>query len=218
MMHRSTALLGMIVVAVGAALPGSAQAGSILTFQFKNNTGGPVSRADFSVIPAGSVKAPIIGNDPETGLPRTASPVTIDAARSSGFDPDNFSTALGTGTSVQGLRLLFGQKQVIKDGRIVFEPVFGPNGEAPRYLDNGGTVTFDLSLDPAFEGLLTLRSLTQGIDNPIIVASSGTGGGNGGGSGGNPPPSIPEPLSITLWSVAAGVGLLKARRRAATAA
>lgn len=216
MLHRPTVSLGLLVVAAAAGLPASAVAGPITTYQFTNATGGPVSRADFSVIPPGTVRPPVIGTDPATGQPLTASPVTLDPTRSSGFDPNNFSTALGTGANVQGLRLLFGQRQVIEGGEVRFEPVPGPAGEPPRFLDNGGVVTFDLSLDPAFQGILQLKSLTNGISDPIVVATRGDGGGND--PGGPPPPSIPEPVSLAVWSTAAGFGLLGLRRRAARAA
>ena len=165
-----------------------------------------------------SVKAPVIGTDPTTGLPKTANPVTIDPTRSSGFDVDNFSTALGTGTSVQGLRLLFGQKQVIINGQVVFEPVFGPKGEPPRYLDNGGVVTFDLNLDPAFEGIIRLKSLTNGIHDPIIVATRGSGGGPSPGGGTDPAPNLPEPISLVVWSAAATFGWAGWRRKTSRAA
>ena len=151
-----------------------------------------MSRADFAIVPAGSVQPPIIGTDPVTGLPKTASPVTLDLTKSSGFDFNNFSTALGTGTNIQGLRLLFGQKQVVQNGQVTFQPVFGPHGEAPRYLDNGGKVTFSLHLDPTFNGVVTLKSLTAGLPDPTLLPPP---------SGGSEP-NIPEPATIALWSLA----------------
>lgn len=199
-----------LAVAVMAIAPTATLAGTIdPVYQFTNTSGGPVSRADFVVIPSGSVQAPIIGTDPVTGLPKTASPVTLDASRSSGFDTSNFSTALGTGQNIQGLRLLFGQKQVIENGQVVFQPVFGPNGEAPRYLESGGVVTFSLHLDPAFTGVVTLQSLTAGIGNATLLPASNPGGGDGGGST-PPPPNIPEPAALALWSTVA-IGLLGLR-------
>lgn len=220
---RPKSLVSWIALVAAACCPGTVLAGSITTLQFTNNTGGAVSRADFVILPPGTVQAPIIGTDPDTGLPRTANPVTIDPTRSSGFDTDNFSTALGTGTNVQGLRLLFGQKQTIKDGQVVFEPVFGPNGEPPSYLGDGGVVTFSLNLDPAFEGIIHLRSLTAGIDDPIIVVSGGDGGGGDGGGGSDPgdggtPPNIPEPISLAIWSAAACCGWVGIRRKSLKAA
>ncbi len=208
------------LVAGLAILSSSSNAGVIdPTYQFTNTGGGPVSRADFAIIPSGSVQPPVIGTDPVTGLAITASPVTLDPTRSSGFDPSNFSTALGTGVNVQGLRLLFGQKQVVSNGQVTFVPVNGPNGEAPRYLDNGGVVTFSLHLDPAFQGVVTLKSLTAGIGDatllpPVGNGSGGDGGDGAGGSGsdgGSDAPNIPEPGTMMLW-VAAGAGLFCLRR------
>lgn len=202
----------LVFLGLAAAMPSATFAGSMdPTYQFTNTSGGPVARADFLVIPAGSVQAPVIGTDPVTGLPKTASPVTLDPTLSSGFDPSTFSTALGTGQQIQGLRLLFGQKQTIKDGQIVFQPVFGPNGEAPRYLDAGGVVTFSLRLDPAFQGVVTLKSLTAGIADATLLPPKSDPGGDGGTPGDPPPPNIPEPATLALWSFAA-VGLVALRR------
>ena len=218
-MPRPLSLAGLLAIVLIA--PATASAGAIVTYQFTNHTGGPVSRADFTVVPPGTVLPPVVGTDSETGSPITASPVTLDPSRSSGFDVNNFSTALGTGATVQGLRLLFGQKQVVQDGKIVFDPVFGPDGQAPRYLDDGGTVTFNLNLDPAFQGMLQLHSLTAGIADPILVATLGgdDDGGNGGTDPNGTPPSVPEPVSLAVWSAMTGLGLagarLRGRRRAA---
>jgi hypothetical protein len=217
-MRRLPALLasiGIVALALGLA---PAEAGNLPTYTFTNTSGGPVARADFEILPAGSVSPPVIGTDPSTGLPKTASPVTLVASQSSGFDPNNFSTALGTGTGVEGLRLLFGEKQVIQNGQVTFEPVSGPNGAAPQFLDNGGTVTFTLNPDPAFQGAIQLISLTKGVPDPTLVPdTSGNGGGGGSGSGGGgsgdgSDPNIPEPVTILLWSSAIGLGALRARR------
>ncbi len=181
---KSRFCLVLIGFAISAGVPTAALADRINpTFQFANPSGGPVSRADFAIIPAGSVQAPVIGTDPITGLPRTASPVTIDTTQSSGFDFNNFSTALGTGKDIQGLRLLFGQKQEIVNGNVTFIPVPGPDGAPPRYLDSGGIVTFTLHLNPSFVGTISLKSLTAGVPDPLLVAT-------------------PEPATIGLWAFA----------------
>ncbi len=194
MKSRVFLLLGLVVLVTGR--PGSAWADPI--YSFTNTSSGPVSRADFAIVPAGSVKAPITGTDPATGLPKTASPVTLDTTRSSGFDFNNFSTALGTGTNIQGLRLLFGQKQEIVNGQVTFVPVFGPDGQVPRYLDSGGTVTFSLHLDPTFQGVVTLKSLTAGIPDATLLPALPPSNSGGGGV---PPPNIPEPATVALWGV-----------------
>ena len=181
---KSRLCLVLLGFAIVAGVPTAALADRMdPTFQFANPSGGPVSRADFAIIPAGSVQAPVIGIDPITGLPKTASPVTIDPTRSSGFDFNNFSTALGTGKGIQGLRLLFGQKQEIVNGNVTFVPVPGPGGAPPRYLDSGGIVTFTLHLNPSFVGSISLKSLTVGIPDPLLVAT-------------------PEPATIALWAIA----------------
>ena len=199
MKRRVIFLFGLVAIVLGR--PGSASADPI--YSFTNTSGGPVSRADFAIVPPGTVQAPVIGTDPITGLPKTASPVTLNTGQSSGFDFNNFSTALGTGANIQGLRLLFGQKQVIQNGQVTFQPVFGPNGEPPRYLDSGGKVTFSLHLDPGFNGVVTLKSLTAGLSDPTLLPPSD------GGS----PPHIPEPATVALWGLAlAGLAARSCRR------
>jgi hypothetical protein len=192
---KSRLCLVLTWVAIAAGAPSAALADRLdPTFQFANSSGGPVSRADFAIIPAGSVQAPVVGTDPATGLPKTASPVTIDPTRSGGFDLNNFSTALGTGTNVQGLRLLFGQKQIIQDGQVLFQPVPGPNGEPPRFLDSGGLVTFTLHLNPSFVGTVSLKSLTAGVPDPTLITT-------------------PEPATIGLWACAIAGLAIRMRRR-----
>ena len=223
MIHRPIAILGLS--AILAIAPATAR-GSIIppTYTFTNTSGGPVARADFEILPPGSVQPPVIGTDPATGLPRTTSPVTLDAAHSSGFDPGAFSTALGTGAGVQGLRLLFGEKQVTHDGHISFEPVTGPNGAAPRFLESGGTVTFMLNPGSGLTGAIKLVSLTKGVPDPTLIVrdpgGTGTGGGGtsdpgvgGGPLGGGGQVNIPEPITLVLWTSVAGLGALRARRR-----
>jgi hypothetical protein len=192
---KSRLCLVLTWFAIVAGVPKAALADRMdPTFQFTNTSGGPVSRADFAIIPAGSVQAPVIGTDPITGLPMTASPVTIDPTQSSGFDLNNFSTALGTGTNIQGLRLLFGQKQVIVDGQVTFISVPGSMGQPPEFLDAGGIVTFTLHLNPSFVGSISLKSLTAGVPDPVLL-------------------NTPEPATIGLWACAIAGLALGMRRR-----
>ncbi len=206
--------IGIALAALGISLAASsptALADPVTeSFTLTNTTGGPVSRADFAVLPAGSIVPPLLGTDPATGLPQTGSPVTIITNGSDGFDPANFSVALGSGTNAEGLRLLFGQKQVMdSSGGITFVPVSGPNGEAPRFWDAGGHLHFSVTLDPAFQGAVRLVSLTAGLNDPVPDQPSVPPGDPG--SGGSP--NVPEPTTIVLWSAAAGLGLLKVRHR-----
>ena len=181
--------------AIVAGVPSAALADRMdPTFQFSNPSGGSVSRADFAIIPAGSVQAPVIGTDPITGLPKTASPVTIDPTQSSGFDLNNFSTALGTGQGIEGLRLLFGQKQVIQNGNVTFVPVPGPSGGPPQYLDSGGVVTFALHMNPSFVGTISLKSLTAGVPDPVLL-------------------NTPEPATLGVWTFAIAGLALRLRTR-----
>ena len=191
-----TILLAAMAFAAEASRPGTASAGSIASFRIENDTGGPISRADFEILPAGSVKPPVIGSDPTTGLPQTASPLTLYAADSDGFDPANFHVALGSNSTIEGLRLLFGQTQVVgAGGQVSFQPVSGSDGAPPRFWDNGGDVAFSLALDPTFQGKVTLESI-----NPKIHVYTYT--------------PTPEPVSLALWTVVGVGGMIGARRRA----
>lgn len=131
----------------------------------------------------------------------TGDPLTIDASHSSGFDPQNFKDAPGTNT-------------------VNNDPVLGLFfGNTP--LQPGGRLEFALKLSPSFQGPLAL-SLTpdqNGQTTPgLSIVSLAAGGASTGGSGSTvtesasaPTMNTPEPISLTLWSGLAALGLLRAR-------
>ncbi len=187
-------LIAVLATVATAHLSGSASADSVVSFKIVNDSGGSISRADFEIIPAGSVQPPVIGTDPTTGQPQTANPLVLNLAASSGFDPSNFHVALGSNATFEGLRLLFGQTQVVgPGGQITFVPVSGSDGNPPRFWDNGGVAVFSLNLAPNFAGPVTLAPLTPGIQVSFY--------------------NTPEPMTLALWT-AIGLGVVGCRKKA----
>ncbi len=198
--------------------PLSASASAIANFRLTNTGNTPISQVDFNVIPPGSITPPVVGTDPTTGKPLTGSPMTI-LPGSTGFDPSNFSVALGSGPGVQGLRLLFGQKQTVgSDGQVTITPVLGSDGQPTGMFQPGGQLNFALSVDPSYQGALqlVLPSTATGLSLTTLSADPGgstpqDNGVGGTGAAGDPANQVPEPLSITLWSAATLLGLTRAR-------
>lgn len=145
--------------------------------------------------PVTSIEAEV--SPPGTVIPRdgTTSPLTI-LPDSFGFDQNNLQVALGSGQAPAG-----GTVQALALN-------FGPGGFQP-----GGVLNFALAVDHAFQGTPTLQLPTSATGLEIIPLSGGTfppnsdaGGGGGGGV------SVPEPMTIVLWSAGAlGLGLFRVR-------
>lgn len=219
MMRRRLTPSTLLVALLLAAAPSSpAGAASITTYRLTNTnpTGtAPISEVVTYVVPPGAI------NDKTV-----QSPLTIMDG-SSGFDPEALLVAVGNGKvpegqanagdPVQGLALNFGQK-----------------GFSP-----GGVFNFSLNLNPSIKdapNLVLLPDSPAGLAIQDVPPTSvdvggdggvGKGGGDGGtGSGGSggvvpvvppgggtaPENQVPEPMSVVIWSVLAGLGLARARR------
>ncbi len=212
----STMLAALLML---AAPPLPAGAENITSYRLSNQSPAgtpPVSEVVAYVVPPGAI------NDKTV-----ESPLTIMEG-SSGFDQEALLVAVGNGAvpdgqenagdPVQGLALNFGQ-----------------NGFAP-----GGVFNFALNLNPlisASPDLVLLPTSPAGLAIEDVPPTSvdvggddgvGTGdnagdpgsGGDGGvapvlapGGGGNAPENqVPEPMSVVIWSILAGLGLARARK------
>jgi hypothetical protein len=186
-------------VAVAAAgLAGRAGAASIANYQLKNTGTGTATQVLAEIAPAGSVFAPSSS---------TQSPLTV-LDGSSGFTASGLTVAIGTGKLANGDPLQVLNLQFDSKG-------FGPGGVLDFSLNLGSTYTGPtptLILEDPTTGLapagLSLLSYTP----PTTPTGGGPGSTTSGGGGGPPPGhNVPEPVSLALWSVAAGLGLLRAR-------
>jgi hypothetical protein len=172
------------------------------TYRLTSNSNLPVPDANIQgpqvvalVLPPGSVVPPTLPDGTQ------GSPLTI-LPDSRGFDPSHLVVALKDVTSPTG------------QPEQMFGLVFFGQG-----LQTGGVLHFSLSIDKALANTPpTLESLTSGItitpDSPTTLPPTSLGGGGVTG----PPQSIPEPLSVVLWSalVVGGVArnrLLRQSRR-----
>jgi hypothetical protein len=188
----------LVILTAVFGLAGLVRAGGMATYQLVNTgdaNASPVTQVVAEIIPAGAVSPPSPNVDPLTIL-----------SGSTGFNKSNLIDFLGNGTLNTGNPL-----QVLK-------LQFDGSG-----LAKGGVVNFALNLDPSYTGpppTLELAPGTTGVSllsftPPVTSGAGGSGGGTtpplaGGGSGGGTN-SVPEPISLALWSVAAGLGLLRAR-------
>ncbi len=190
-----------LVALAAAGLAGRAGAASIANYQLTNTGTGTATQVLAEIAPAGAVDAPSSS---------AQSPLTV-LTGSSGFNASGLTVAIGTGTLANG------------DPLQVLNLQFDSKGFAP-----GGVLDFSLNLGSNFAGptpTLILEDPTTGLAPAGLSLSSYTPpatGSTGGGSGSTPPTSggggstpggnqVPEPVSLALWSVAAGLGLLRAR-------
>ncbi len=184
-------------------LAGHAQAARIISYELKNTGGAaapPVTQVFAYVHPAGSV-----GPDPALIPQPTTSPFNV-LSNSSGFNADNLTTFLGDGTLNTG------------DPIQVLRLQFDSNG----FSGAGSSLKFALDLNPKYTGPTPTLELVPGTTGvslaqytppvpvvtppPVVVPVTGGGTSSGGGT-----TMVPEPMSIALWSAAAGLGLLRAR-------
>jgi len=207
-----------------AAPPSPAGAEGITTYRLSNNSPSgttPVKEVVTYVVPPGAI------NDKTV-----ESPLTI-LAGSSGFDPEALLVAVGNGVvpegqenagdPVQGLALNFGQGGFAPGG--VFNFSLNLN---PAISDAPNLVLLPDSLAGLAIQNVPPTSVDVGGDDGVDTGGGdgGNGGSNGGGGdgGGGPvvPPGgggsngpenqVPEPMSVVIWSVLAGLGLARARK------
>ena len=211
------------VVLLGSIALTSTQAASLLSYRLTNQSSEPISTIDFRVIPPGSITPRIVGNDPNTGMPLTSSPLTV-LDDSTGFDPEKFSVALGQADGVQGLRLLFGQNQVLgPDGEVVLEPILDGDGNQVGLFNPGGVLNFavnvesddpkdvSLNLPPDATGLF-LEPIAA--SDPVVTPPDNNPEPDPNSNGGNvPTPQVPEPATLGLWSGLLVAGFCYRRRK-----
>lgn len=200
MIRRRRTSLALAALAAVAALAGRAEAASIATYQLKNTAGtATISQVVAEIQPPGSVFAPASSKD---------SPLTV-LTGSGGFNASGLTVAIGTGKLANG------------DPLQVLNLQFDKSGFAP-----GGVLDFSLNLGANYAGpapTLLLEDPTTGLapaglsiaafTPPTTSTGNGSGSTNPTAGGGTVIPSnnVPEPVSIALWSVAAGLSLLRAR-------
>ncbi len=221
MMRRCLTPSTMVAAILMLAVPPSpAGAASITSYRLSNtNPAGsaPITEVVTYVVPPGAI------ND------KTAeSPLTIMNG-SSGFDPEALLVAVGNGEVPEG-------QQNAGDPVQGLALTFGRDGFAP-----GGVFNFSLNLNPLIgvaPDLVLLPTSPAGLAIEDVPPTSvdvggdkgvgsgggdvgtGSGGGDavvpviapGGGEGNAPEVQVPEPMSVVIWSVLAGMGLVRARR------
>jgi hypothetical protein len=135
-----------------------------------------------TILPTDSVVPPLLP-DGTQGSPLTILPDSF------GFDPTHLVVALKDGTTTVGH-----QEQL-------FGLIFYGQGLQP-----GGMLHFSLSIDkPLANNPPQLVSQTPGISITLDPASTTGQGGGGGTNTGPTDQSIPEPLSLILWTAVLGV-------------
>jgi hypothetical protein len=197
----SLAATAVAAALVLAASPAPARASGIVggtaNYQLTSTSDIPVPNASATapqvvaeVVPPGTVVPP-------TQADGTAgSPLTI-LNTSSGFDQSQLIVALKNGTDSTGAtQQLFGLS-------------FFGNG-----FSKSGQLDFSLNLGNSVTTAPQLQSLTPGVS--IVALQTGTGSnatsGSSTSSAVTPQATVPEPMSVVLWSTVAGLGLLRARR------
>ncbi len=157
-------------------------------YRLTTSTTIPVADANISgpqvvalVTPPGSVVPPTL-SDGTQGSPLTVLP------DSTGFDPSKLIVALNDSPSSSGQP----QQQI----GLVF---YGQGFQAGGLLHFALSINSALASDPP-----VLESLTPGItitlDSQPARSTTGGTSGNGGSSSGSSSNSVPEPLSVILWS------------------
>lgn len=212
-----------------AAPPAPAGAASITTYRLSNNNPAgspPITKVGAYVVPPGSIddtteESPLTILEGSSGF--ESSTDALNVLVGNGQVPEGEANA---GAPLQGLALDFLGKNIPETG-------FVGKGFAP-----GGVLNFSLNLSPSTDAVPDLvlfpdspaglaieqvppTSVDVGGDTGVV-----TGGGNGGsgGDGGVVPVmapdvggngmenQVPEPMSVVIWSVLAGLGLARARR------
>jgi hypothetical protein len=205
-----------------AALAGRAGASSIASYQLENTGTTTVTQIVAEINPAGSVFAPTDQNlNPFTIITTPSGPSGTSV--SSGFDLVGPATTTPSGssntspTAGQALDHIGSGTLANGDPLQVLDLQFDSKGFAP-----GAVMNFSLALTAGDAApALTLIDPTTGLPAtglslvPFTAAASSTGGSGttttSGGGGSTPSNNVPEPATLALWSVIAGLGMLRAR-------
>jgi len=189
----ATLVVAALVVATGTA---PARASGIVTADYRLT-----STSDIPV-PSPNATAPQVVAEvvpPGTVVPPTeadgtaGSPLTI-LNTSSGFDQSQLIVALKDGTDSSGqTQQLFGLS--------FFGNGFSKNGQLDFSLNLGSSVTTPPVLESLTPGVSIVALPTESDQSTAPV--SGTRGHDGA--------TVPEPMSVVLWSTVAGLGLFRAR-------
>ena len=210
MIRRRRTSLALAAFAGVAALAGRAEAASIATYQLKNTGTAAVTQVVAEIAPAGSIPSDTAAN-PFSVITTPSGP--DGKSVSGGFDmPAAGAPALdtvGTGKLANGdplevLKLQFDTKGFAPGAILNFSLNLGTSssGPAPTLLLEDPTT----GLSPAGLSLVPFTA-------PTTTPSDGLGSTTPTAGGGTtvPTANVPEPVSIAVWSVAAGLGLLRAR-------
>lgn len=197
----ATTVVAALVVATGTA-PARASGITTADYRLTSTSAIPVPDANATapqvvaaIVPPGAVVPP-------TQADGTAgSPLTI-LNTSSGFDQSQLIVALKDGTDSSGqTQQLFGLS--------FFGNGFSKNGQLDFSLNMGSSV----STPPVLQSMTPGVSIVALPTSPAATTPTVTDTGSTGGT------TVPEPMSVVLWSTVAGLGLIRARalRRRRTA-
>lgn len=196
MMRRSPTLSAMLMAVLILAGRAAQVRADGITYSLINNTGSPLTEADFTVSPSGALQGPPVNIvDP---IPA----VFNFASQSSGGHP--LQVSLGTSPD----------PSATFDG-LVFSFASTQPGFNTVPLPSGDALNFTLNTASGFSGTpqLALFQPPNGLSLQVINPNNTGGTPTVSDPGDNTPPAnTPEPLSVVLWSTLAGAGLIRARK------
>lgn len=177
-----------------AGWPAPADASGLATFRLANIDApgaSAVQKATLRVIPAG-----IVPTEDSAGKPRTDSPLKIlpdsTGYKSSGLDLDGLKVFSGKGVTPEG--------DPFKVLQLNFRDGFQP----------GGRLFFTVETTSPAEADLLRLVLPSSVHNLAIEALPTPAGVNPVSAAPPVAPTVPEPLSVLLWSTVALLGLARA--------
>ncbi len=224
-LHPRICLIAASLFFLAVTAKVQASSSTVLNYTLVNGSNTTISRLDFKVIPSGAVTPPIVGTDPATGASVTGSPITL-LSNSTGFDPSNFSVALGSKPDAQILRFLFGQAQTVDaSGNVSFSPILDSNGNPIGGFQPEGILNFSVSVDsstssqfrlqlPSSIPGLTLNQLSVNV--PVSIATSSLKSVSSATSAATlatlSTSQVPEPMSLVVWSALIVLGMTQSSR------
>jgi hypothetical protein len=175
--------------------PNASASTATATYRLTTSSAIPVPDANISgpqvvasIVPTGSVVPPLMP-DGTQGSPLTILPDSF------GFDPTHLVVALKDGTTSSG------------QPDQLFGLIFYGQGLQP-----GGMLHFSLSIDKSLaNNPPQLVSQTPGISISLDSASTPGQGGGGSSNQGPPDQSVPEPLSMIVWTAVLGCAIARSR-------